>query len=234
MPTTPPNPPRPPRRRPTAANAARKQQRGKPFPKGKSGNPAGKKKGCRSLASRLFDQLAEDGAEEIIKRLLIRARRSDVAAATVLARVWPAPRGRAVTFKLPPIATVEDAAKAVSAILKAAAQGEITPDEASTFVGIAARFGKLTEVGEIERRLAALEKSRRTPVASAAGSRLRRLESTHGWRRFLDAPLDAWPPAALDAMLAELRSNHRAFAELRADHLALVVEALRGELEGGQ
>lgn len=80
-----------------------------------------------------------------------------------LRRFWPAsgppPRSRAVTFKLPSIGTVEDAARAAAAILKAAAEGEMTPEEASTLVAVAERYGKLLEASNLEKRILALEQA---------------------------------------------------------------------------
>ena len=91
--------------------------------------------------------------------LIARTGRSDAAAAMVLARIWPVPRGRAVTFHLPPIGTPADAAGAMAAILEAAARGEVTPEEAATLASVLERYGKLMEVTEMEQRIAALERA---------------------------------------------------------------------------
>lgn len=134
----------------------RNQARGR-FKPGQSGNPKGKPKGARNLTARMLDELAAGSAEQIVKRLLKRASRSDAAAITILARVWPVPRGRSVAFKLPPVRTAEDASKAVAAVLRAAAAGELTPEEADRFVAMTERFVRVLDRTSFEARLRALE-----------------------------------------------------------------------------
>jgi hypothetical protein len=48
----------------------------------------------------------------------------------VLERVAPLPRNRPVQFNMPAIETAEDLGEAMGAILRAAADGELTPGEA--------------------------------------------------------------------------------------------------------
>lgn len=141
-----------------AENAAGKQ-RGKPFPKGVSGNPGGKRPGTRHRATRLAEQLMAEDAEEIVQAIIDAAKGGDMTAARlVLDRIAPARRDNPVTFKLPPIANAEDAAKAMGALLGAVAAGELTPSEADQVAKIIETFVRALEAAELEARLAALER----------------------------------------------------------------------------
>ena len=51
----------------------------------------------------------------------------------------------------------EDAAKAARAILKAIAEGDVTPLEAASVMAVVEQFRRTLETTEIERRIAALE-----------------------------------------------------------------------------
>ena len=59
-----------------AAKAAPKQRvRGRPFPKGCSGNPAGKRPGTRNHASVLVEQLMADDIEAVVAKVIRKAGR---------------------------------------------------------------------------------------------------------------------------------------------------------------
>lgn len=141
------------------AEFAARKQRGKPFAPGQSGNPRGKPKGARNITARALDELAAGSGERIVRRLIARASKSDAAAAAVLARIWPPPRGRPVRFKMPLIVSVEDAATAASSILQSASTGELTPEEADHFMSLLERQCNLLEGVDLERRIAALERA---------------------------------------------------------------------------
>jgi hypothetical protein len=141
------------------AEFAARKQRGKPFVRGQSGNPKGKPKGARNVIARNLDELAAGAGERIVRRLIARASKSDAAAAAVLARIWPTPRGRPVRLKMPLIVSVEDAVTAASSVLQAAATGELTPEEADHFMSLLERQSKLFEAVDLERRIAVLERT---------------------------------------------------------------------------
>ena len=95
-----------------AENTAGKQ-RGKPFPKGKSGNPRGKPKGARHKTTLLAEKLMQDDAENIVNAVLTAARDGDMTAARiVLDRILPARRDNPVNFALPKIKRPADAVAA--------------------------------------------------------------------------------------------------------------------------
>jgi hypothetical protein len=140
-----------------AENTAGKQ-RGKPFPKGRSGNPRGKPKGARHKTTLLAEKLMQNDAENIVNAVLTAARAGDMTAARiVLDRIAPARRDNPVTFALPKIKRPADAVAASAAILAAVADGRLTPGEALEVSKLIEAFVKTLEVAELEERLNELE-----------------------------------------------------------------------------
>jgi len=142
-----------------AENSTGKQRGpGKPFPKGVSGNPAGKPKGARHKTTLLAEKLMQADAEAIVKAVLDSAKGGDMTAARiVLDRIAPARRDNPVSFELPKIESASDAVAASSAILQAVANGELTPGEASDVARLIDGFVKTIELVEIDERLKRLE-----------------------------------------------------------------------------
>ena len=128
------------------------------FKPGKSGNPHGRRAGSRSKVLVALDTLGEDGAEEILKKMVEKAKEGDaVAARTILERVWPARKGARLSFDLPEVITAEDLPGAVGAITRQVADGEISPDEGATIVALLEAHRKAIETSELADRVAALE-----------------------------------------------------------------------------
>jgi hypothetical protein len=137
-------------------------QRGKPFPKGKSGNPRGKPKGARHKTTLLAEKLMQDDAENIVNAVLTAARAGDMTAARiVLDRIAPARRDNPVAFALPKIKRPADAVAASAAVLSAVADGRLTPGEALEVSKLIEGFVKTLEVAELEERLNELEERMR-------------------------------------------------------------------------
>lgn len=136
-----------------------RKQRGKPFEKGHSGNPAGRPRGSRHKVTLLAEKLMSDDAEAIVKAVVDAAKGGDLTAAKiVLDRIAPARRDNPVRFDLPAINSPADAAKASAAILAAVAAGELTPSEADQVSKVVDTFVRALEAHEFEKRLQALEK----------------------------------------------------------------------------
>jgi hypothetical protein len=134
------------------------KQRGKPFEKGQSGNPAGKPKGARHKTTLLAERLMQDDAENIVNAVLNAARGGDMTAARiVIDRIVPARRDNPVSFTLPTIESAADAVKAMAGVLDAVADGELTPGEAEQVAKLIDTFARTLEVTEFEQRLRALE-----------------------------------------------------------------------------
>jgi hypothetical protein len=133
-------------------------QRGKPFEKGQSGNPAGKPKGARHKTTLLAEKLMQADAEAIVKAVLDSAKGGDMTAARIiLDRIAPARRDNPVSFELPKVESAADAVAAQSAILSAVANGEITPGEAAEVSKLIDSFVRTIELTEIDERLKRLE-----------------------------------------------------------------------------
>jgi hypothetical protein len=132
--------------------------RGRPFAPGQSGNPRGKQKGTRNLATRLIEALLEGEAEEIGRKTIELAKEGDSRALKAcLDRLVPPPRDRFVAFSLPPLETAADLPKASAALLAAVAEGEVTPSEAAELAHLVETHIRAIEVSDLEHRLCELE-----------------------------------------------------------------------------
>lgn len=124
------------------------------------GNP-GKPKGSRHRATQAIEAMLEGQQEALTQAAIDKALEGDVTALRLcLDRIAPARKDAAVSFDLPTIETAEDAAKAARAILRAIAEGDVTPLEAATVMAVVEQFRRTLETTEIERRITALEASK--------------------------------------------------------------------------
>jgi hypothetical protein len=134
------------------------------FRPGQSGNPAGRRPGARNRVTALAQRLMDADAEPVIVALIQAAKGGDVAAIKlVLERVAPLPRNRPVRFYMPAIETPADLGAAMTAVLQAAADAELTPDEATSIASLIETRRRMIEMLELEERIAALEQNRGTP-----------------------------------------------------------------------
>jgi hypothetical protein len=134
------------------------KQRGRPFPKGRSGNPKGRPVGARNAATVIAEQLLDGEAEEIIRKIIKKAKQGDMTALRLcLDRIVPPRRDRPVHFTIPVLNSANDASEAMAAITTAVACGELTPIEAAELSSVVETYVKAIEASEIERRLRVLE-----------------------------------------------------------------------------
>lgn len=142
----------------TAANSPKKQ-RGRPFKKGQSGNPAGRPQGSRNRVSLAVDELLEGQAEALTQKAIDSALEGDSTALRLcLERICPVRRERPISVSLPAIVTAADTVKAVGAAIAAVASGEITPSEGAALAGMIEAQRRAIETMELEERIARLEK----------------------------------------------------------------------------
>jgi hypothetical protein len=118
----------------------------------------GRRDGSRRNAALRLDDLADGDAEAVLRAVIDAAKSGDVGAANLLlARVWPARRGRPVRFELPPVKSAADVSVALSGLLATVAAGAITPEEAEAVARLLDLQRKSIETANLEGRIAALE-----------------------------------------------------------------------------
>lgn len=147
----------------TPENSGAKQAKGR-FPKGKSGNPKGKPRGCLNKATRAVQDLLDGEAKALTQKAVDMAKAGDtVALRLCLERLVPPRKERPVSVDLPSVAGVADLAGVTAALLQAAAKGLITPGEAQALGALAETHRKALETTELERRITALEAKEKKP-----------------------------------------------------------------------
>jgi hypothetical protein len=132
------------------------QVRGRPFVKGRSGNPGGRRFGSRNKATMAALELLTDEAEALTRKAVEVALAGDPTAMRLcLERILP--RDRAVKFALPPIKSAADIARAMEAVTAALADGQITPAEGQAIAKVITTFVQAIEASEFDRRLQLIE-----------------------------------------------------------------------------
>jgi hypothetical protein len=142
-----------------------KSQKGH-WPKGVSGNPAGRRPGSRNQATLAMAALLEAGAEQLINKAMTMALAGDTTALRLcLERILPARRDRLVHLDLPPIGTAKEISEAMSTIFHAIGVGQITPGEGEMMANILATQTNVFMAEEMENRLERLESLVAPPAA---------------------------------------------------------------------
>jgi hypothetical protein len=130
-----------------------------PFQKGQSGNPNGRPQGSRNKVTLVCDALLEGEAEAITRKAVEMAKGGDaVAIRLCLERIAPPRRDRHVTFALPNLETAADAKAAAASIVRAVADGDLTPSEAAELSKLLDNFTRVLEATDFQARLEALER----------------------------------------------------------------------------
>ncbi len=101
--------------------------------------------------------MANDG-KDVVRAVVKAAKNGDMAAARlVLDRIIPVRKGRAIKLNLPEVNSPRDVMKALSAAIRAMADGELTPEEANIIATVIETHRKAVETVELESRLTDLE-----------------------------------------------------------------------------
>jgi len=136
----------------------RQRGRGRPWPKGTSGNPSGMPKGTRHKATQAAEALLDGEVNALTRKAIEKAMEGDtVALRLCLDRICPPRKDRPVSFPLPRIETAGDAEKALSAIIASVARGDLSPSEASEVTALIGAFVKARETSDLEARIEKLE-----------------------------------------------------------------------------
>jgi hypothetical protein len=135
-----------------------KNVRGRPFQRGRSGNPAGRRPGPRNKATIAAAKLLAGEAEDLTRKAVEAAFAGDRIALPLRGEhILPVCREGAVKFRLLPIESPADTAACMKAVTAALAQGETTPGEAGRIAGVVDTFVRAIETSDFERRLQELE-----------------------------------------------------------------------------
>lgn len=125
-----------------------------------AGNP-GRPKGARHKATRAVEALLQGEAEGLTRKAIEVALDGDTTALRLcLERIAPPRKDTPVSFDLPPMKSASDAAAAAQAVLRVVSDGEVTPLEGATVMGLIEQYRRTLETTEIEDRIAALEASK--------------------------------------------------------------------------
>lgn len=136
----------------------RRVARGRPFARGRSGNPEGRPAGARNRKTLAAAILLEGEAEALTRKAVELALAGDPTAMRLcVERILPPCRERAIKFALPSIESAADIAPAMKAVTAALADGIITPGEAEAIARIVDTFVRAIETSDFERRLQAVE-----------------------------------------------------------------------------
>jgi hypothetical protein len=142
-----------------AAPNAAKKVRGKPFPPGRSANPAGKKRGTKHRRTLWIAAMSEDDRAAIIAKVIKLAKAGDrVALRMVADRIDPPSKGRAVRLRLKPIISTDDVIEALASVTAAMAAGKISPEEAVEIGRVIEMQRSAIERQGLEARLLELER----------------------------------------------------------------------------
>jgi hypothetical protein len=115
--------------------------RGRPFLKGRSGNPTGRRAGSRNRATLAAAALLAGECEALTRKAVELALAGDPTALRLcIERILPPCRERPVKLALPPIESADDVAAAMGAVTAALAAGAITPGEAATIAAVVNTF----------------------------------------------------------------------------------------------
>ena len=130
------------------------------FPKGQSGNPAGKPKGTRNATTLALEALLDGQASALTQKAIDVALTGDIPALRLcLDRILPPRRDSPVAFDLPEMKTLNDTVSAMGAIVKAVGHGDLTPTEAGELTKMVQAFAKIIETAELEERVRKLEEA---------------------------------------------------------------------------
>jgi len=117
--------------------------RGRPFVKGRSGNPGGRRYGSRNKKTLAAAVLLEGESEALTRKAVELALAGDPTALRLcIERILPPCRERPVKFTLPPIENAADISAAMNAVTSALARGIITPGDAERIANVVDTFAR--------------------------------------------------------------------------------------------
>ena len=142
--------------------------RGRPFPKGLSGNPAGKRQGTRNHATIIAEEMLDCATRPLLRGAIDDAQGGDgVMKRFCISRIIGPRRERPVRFDLPPLRSAADLRAAMEAVTSAVANGELTIGEAWEFSQIVNNFIRAIDASEFASQLERVEAAQARAAAEA-------------------------------------------------------------------
>lgn len=128
------------------------------FKKGESGNPVGKPKGTLHKATRAALELLGGDLEAITQECIKQAKEGNLMAVKlVLDKLIPSAKELPLSLSLPKVEGASDLPAALSDVMAAVAQGDVTPGEGQALTAMLEAYRKGLEFTDIEARLRVLE-----------------------------------------------------------------------------
>jgi len=128
------------------------------FKKGSSGNPTGRPAGSRNKSTMACEELLAGQAEKLTQKAMEMALEGNIQAMRLcLERIIPVRTERCITLESRPVESVKDLPVQFQDILRAVAEGRITPGEGESVLSILSGHARIMEIAEVDRRLAVLE-----------------------------------------------------------------------------
>ena len=129
-----------------------------PFKKGQSGNPKGKRPGTRHNTTQAALKLLGGDLEAITQECIRQAKEGNLMAVKlVLDKLIPSAKELPLSLSLPKVEGAADLPAALSAVMVAVVQANITPGEGQALTAMLEAYRKGIELADIEARLTALE-----------------------------------------------------------------------------
>jgi hypothetical protein len=128
------------------------------FPKGQSGNPAGRPRGSRNKKTILFQQMLDDHGEAIVEKAIQMALAGNPSLLrTCMDRIVPKRTHEPVPCELPPITKASDAVAAMGEITDSVGAGDLAPAEAAGLAKVVAAYVAAVFTHGLDERLTKVE-----------------------------------------------------------------------------
>jgi translation elongation factor EF-Tu-like GTPase len=124
----------------------------------------------KALRDKLSGLLESEG-EALLRAAIEKGRSGDVSALRLaLDRLMPTARENYVKVELPPVESVSDVPRVIGMIVARVANGELTPSEGATVVGMLSAMRAAFEAIDLAARISAIELALPGNVGSGAAS----------------------------------------------------------------
>lgn len=118
----------------------------------------GRPRGSRNKRTQLAQQMLDDNAGHLMRKVLLQALQGDPATLRMLVGyILPRHRDTPVNIGPLPMGTIDELAQASATVLQKTASGEITPGDAQTISGLIEAHRKVLEAQQLDHRLRAME-----------------------------------------------------------------------------